>query len=295
LQCAGEEPGRRFDAGQRWGYNPAMEFARWSRFFDAQSSPRAKQVRRAAIGRALSSVLFLLAGILLLGAALYGGYSVLNTWLMNQDRYLRSQQLAYLPVPAMTLTPSPTPTPTLPPTITPTPTPLPSPTPTPTPTPPPAPAQLRIPALGISRSIVKLPQVRDSRTGTWSWNAASLFRSGRGDLVGHWQGSAFPGEQGNMILIGHNYGYGYNGVFVRLGSLKAGQKITVVNNAGQTFTYSVTRVQYVRWRQKNFQELTQHLSFLSRGGPERLTLVSCAGADIEPFPERVYVVAEPVR
>jgi LPXTG-site transpeptidase (sortase) family protein len=247
------------------------------------------------VGRALSNLLFLLGGLLLLGAVLYGVYSVLNTWLMNQDRYLRSNQPVYLPVPSMTWTPSPTPTPTPLPTITATPTPLPSPTPTPSPTPPPAPAQIRIPAIGVSRSIVTLPQVVDSRSGTSSWNAKILFRTGRADLVGHWQGSAFPGEQGNMILVGHNYGYGYNGVFVRLGALKSGHKIHVVNSAGQTFTYSVTRVQRVRWRNKNFQELTMHLSFLSRGGPERLTLVSCAGADIEPFPERVYVVAEPVR
>ncbi len=97
-----------------------------------------------------------------------------------------------------------------------------------------------------------------------------------------------------MILVGHNYGYGYNGVFVRLGRLRAGQKVYVVNKAGQTFTYQVKSVTKVRWRQKNFGELTQHLRFLSPGGPERLTLVSCAGANFEPFPERVYVVAEPV-
>ena len=271
-----------------------MELARLSRLFHVVSPVRAKRTRQVTLGRTLSNLLFLWGGLLLGGAILYGAYSVLNTWLMNQDRYLRSEQIVGLPVPAMTWTPSPTPTPTVPPTITPTATPLPSPTPTPRPTPRPAPAQIRIPAINVSRSIVNLPQVRD-RTGTSGWDAATLFRAGRGDLVGHWQGSAFPGEQGNMVLVGHNYGYGYNGVFVRLGSLKPGHKITVVNNAGQTFTYSVTKVQHVRWRKKNFQELTQHLSFLSHGGPERLTLVSCAGADIEPFPERVYVVAEPVR
>jgi LPXTG-site transpeptidase (sortase) family protein len=98
-----------------------------------------------------------------------------------------------------------------------------------------------------------------------------------------------------MVLIGHNYGYGYNGVFVRLGSLRRGQKVYVVNRAGQTFTYKVVQVQRVRWRSKTFSELTQHLNFLSPGGRERVTLVSCAGANVEPFPERVYVVAEPVR
>jgi LPXTG-site transpeptidase (sortase) family protein len=271
-------------------YNLCMELARWSRLFRAVSSPQGKQVQRTrlqGIGRVLSDILFLVGGLLLVGAIFYGVSSVVNTWLINQDRYLRSQQIAELPVPAMTWTPSPTPTPTLPPTITPTPTPLPSPTPTPTPTPLPAPAQIRIPALGVTRSIVKLPQVRDRTTGTSGWNAASLFRAGRGDLVGHWEGSAFPGEEGNMVLVGHNYGYGYNGVFVRLGSLKPGHKVYVVSSTGQTHTYSVTKVQRLRWRKKSFQELTQHLTLLSWGGPERVTLVSCAGADIEPFPERV--------
>jgi len=94
-----------------------------------------------------------------------------------------------------------------------------------------------------------------------------------------------------MVLAGHNYGYGYNGVFVRLGSMRAGQKVYVVNSVGQTFTYTVTQVKKVKWRSKDLGELSTHLSLLAPGGPERVTLVSCAGADIEPFPERVYVVA----
>ncbi len=251
-----------------------------------------RSARRARWGRFLSSV-FAFLGVVFLAAALtYALYSVLNTWIMGQERYLRADEIAFLPVPAMTWTPSPTPTPTTPPTHTPTPTPIPSPTPTPTPTPPPAPVQIRIPALGVSRSIIRLPRIRDRRTGAWTWNTKGLFRSGRGDLVGHWDGSAYPGEVGNMVLVGHNYGYGYNGVFVRLGSLRPGQPVYVVNQAGKTFTYKVKSVSRVRWRLKNFGELTKHLSFLSPGGPERVTLVSCAGANFEPFPERVYVVAE---
>jgi hypothetical protein len=53
-------------------------------------------------------------------------------------------------------------------------------------------------------------------------------------------------------------------------------------------------VNRVKWRTQSFQELTQHLTLLSPGGVERVTLVSCAGADVEPFPERIYVVADPV-
>ncbi len=244
-------------------------------------------------GRLVSDILFILGGLALAAALLYAAYAALNTWLMGQNRYLRLNRVAALPIPAMTWTPSPTPTPTAPPTHTPTPTPLPSPTPTPTPTPPPPPVQIRIPALGVTRSIIPLPRIPDRRTGGWTWNTDRLFRAGRSDLVGHWQGSASPGQPGNMILVGHNYGYGYNGVFVRLGSLRPGQQVYVVNAVGQTFTYRVTQVQKVGWRRKTFGELTRHLQFLAPGGPERLTLVSCAGANFEPFPERVYVVAMP--
>jgi LPXTG-site transpeptidase (sortase) family protein len=98
-----------------------------------------------------------------------------------------------------------------------------------------------------------------------------------------------------MILVGHNYGYGYNGVFLNAGRLKAGQVIYVVNQAGETFAYKVTTVQRVKWSKKNEQELRRHQAYLSTSGAERLTIVTCGGATWEPFPDRVYVVAEPVR
>jgi len=148
-----------------------------------ENPPRSSRKR---VGYFLSSVLFLLALLVLLAAAAYAGYALLNTWLMGQSHYLQAGGIAPLSVPAMTWTPSPTPTPTPLPTHTPTPTPIPTPTPTPTPQPPPPPVQIRIPSLGVTRSIVKLPRVRDRETGAWTWNTHRLFRSGRSDLVGHW-------------------------------------------------------------------------------------------------------------
>lgn len=257
------------------------------------STTPVKSNARAA--RFLSNAVFVLGLLLLVAAASYAGYALMNTWLIGQHHYLADNNVLPISVPAMTFTPSPTPTPTPTPTITPTPTPIPSPTPTATPQPPPDPVQIRIPALGITRSIVALPKVRDRATGAWTWDTKRLFRTGRNDLVGHWEGTAFPGQPGNMILVGHNYGYGYNGVFVRLGSLKPGKQVIIVNKTGQTFTYEVISVNRVKWRAKSFGELAKHLEFLAPGGPERLTLVSCAGADVEPFPERIYVVAEPVK
>jgi LPXTG-site transpeptidase (sortase) family protein len=247
----------------------------------------------SGLGRRLANALMALGAVLLVAAALYAAYALATSWLMRQDRYLLDDNIALLSVPTMTVTPSPSPTATALPTPTPTPTPIPTLTPVPASLP--APVQIRIAAIGVNRSIVALPRSVDKSTGAMIWDTKRLFRSGRSDLVGHLQGSAYPGEQGNMILVGHNYGYGYNGVFVRLGSLKVGHQVVVVNKTGQTFTYQVTKVQRLKWRDKDFGELTQHLNFLAPGGPERVTLVSCAGADIEPFPERIYVVAEPVR
>ncbi len=137
--------------------------------------------------------------------------------------------------------------------------------------------------------------MRNAKTGTVELNLKSLFRRPGTDLVGHWVGSANPGEVGNQILVGHNYGYGYNGVFLNVSRLKAGQVISVVNQAGQTFTYEVTEVKRVKWSKKNEQELRRHQAYLAMDGEERLTLVTCGGATWEPFPDRVYVVAVPVR
>jgi LPXTG-site transpeptidase (sortase) family protein len=265
--------------------------------FGGSKSLRSGQpgIQRTKLGRLLSRLLFLLGALFLLAAIGYALYSALNTWIMGQDRYLRGHDLAALSVPNMTWTPSPTPTATVSPTFTATPTPMATATPAPTPLPPPPPVQIRIPALDVSRSIIPLSRFRDPYTGAWTWDTESLFRYGRTDLVGHWDGSANPGQEGNMILVGHNYGYGYNGVFVRLGSLQAGQRVYVVNEVGETFTYQVTTMNRVAWWSQSFGELTQHLSFLAPGGSERVTLVSCSGADLEPFPERIYVEAEPVR
>ena len=270
-----------------------MEIAWWTRRTKRTASPK-PAVKRSRAGQIVSGMFFALGALFLLAALSYAAYSGLNTWLMRQNRYLASNDIAPLSVPDMTWTPSPTPTHTPLPTFTSTPTPIPTPTPTPTPVPPPRPVQIRIPYLGVTRSIISLPRTRDRRTGAWTWDTNRLFRAGRTDLVGYWEGTSRPGEDGNMVLVGHNYGYGFNGVFVRLGQLRPGQLIYVVNQMGQTFTYRVRTVNRVKWRTQSFQELTQHLNFLSPGGAERVTLVSCAGANVEPFPERIYVVADPI-
>ncbi len=250
------------------------------------SRPPASQ--RTNFGRWIANALIIAGVLLLLGAAAYAIYALLSEWFVEQDRYLLNPDIAPLSILVGGVPPADSAeeawgvsssqssadisaAPSSPP------------------------VQIRIPTLGINRSIIELPLTRSPRTGAWTRDLDALLRSGRRDLVGHWGGSAYPGQKGNTILVGHNYGYGFQGVFVRLGRLKAGQEVQVVNEKGETFTYEVKTVDQVKWRQKDLREMLQHSGFLAPGGPERLTVVTCGGASLEPFPERIYVVAEPVR
>jgi LPXTG-site transpeptidase (sortase) family protein len=295
-------------------------------------APDVPQEPYVLLGWLLSHALFGLAAVLFLAATLYGGYALLNAWLAGQDRYLVADEVAgpFAPlVPGASLTGSEAmaqspsggaPLPGTPPsTLQPPPGAASAPVEPPAVSPsgsgatsasaappvstqsgssaPPAmpgAARIRIPAIGVDRAVIELPRTRDPRTGAWTRDVTVLFRSGRNDLVGHWGGSAFPGEPGNTILVGHNYGYGSNGVFLRLGNLRAGQEVIVINDSGDTFTYAVRSVESVPWRRKDEDELLQHTELLAFGGPERLTLVTCGGSTRAPFPTRVYVVADPV-
>jgi LPXTG-site transpeptidase (sortase) family protein len=136
--------------------------------------------------------------------------------------------------------------------------------------------------------------VTDPQTGLADWDVDSLFRPGRRDLVGHLERTAFPDKPGNVVLTGHNYGYGYSGVFLRLGQLKAGDRVTLVTEAGDSLVYQVALTERVPWRRKTLDELARHLAYLAPVDEERLTLVSCGG-NVAPFLERIYVVAKRAR
>lgn len=234
------------------------------------------------------NALFSLGVLSFVFAGLYSIFVALNNWTNHQDQFLLARGFAELSVPAMT----PTPTATM--TALPTPTVTPTPTATPTPTPAPRPISIEIPAIGVRSSVVAVPLVSDPLSGVANWDVDSLFRRGRRDLVGHLEGTALPGQPGNAVLGGHNYGSGYDGVFLGLGRLTPSDRVTVVNEAGQSLVYEVVSVDRVKWQRKTLEELALHLEYLAPTGEERLTLMTCGGANVFPFPERVYVVAKPV-
>lgn len=201
------------------------------------------------------------------------------------------------PTPATESTEQPTPPVEAASTALPSPTPLP---PLPTPTPArvdtgPA-VRLVIPGLGVDRAVVPLGMKPDS-SGILQWDTESLFATrNRGDLVGQMVASLNPGMGGNTILVGHNYDQGtyvWEGVFVNLKNIQPGAKIIVYTQGGAELHYVVQLVKKVPWRDQSNAEWEKHLKFLGPSETDRLTLVTCGGANIWPWPARIYVVAVP--
>jgi hypothetical protein len=134
-------------------------------------------------------------------------------------------------------------------------------TPLPTPTPVPQ------PPVCIERTIVPVGTVL--RGGTLEWDADNLFAtSNRRDLVGHLEGTANPDQRGNIVLIGHNYnrGYSWRGVFYALNRLQAGSTANTL----------------------------AHIAHLAPTQDETMTLITCGGANLAPFPSRLYATAKRV-
>lgn len=183
------------------------------------------------------------------------------------------------------------------PQLTPTVTPLPAIPPTPTPMPPAEPVvRLQIPRLKIDRAVIPIGMRPDDK-GSLVWDTDALFANrSRPDLVGQLVGSANPGQNGNVILTGHNYNegrYNWRGVFVDLESLEPGDEIVVDVQGGDRFVYRVDSVNQVPWREQTDAEWARHVQYLGASEGEQLTLVTCSGAAFYPFPARVYVVAHP--
>jgi hypothetical protein len=155
---------------------------------------------------------------------------------------------------------------------------------------------IEIPGLQIKRAVVPVG-LRADGSGAMVWDTDAIFATNnRPDLVGHLVGSGYPGQGGNVILIGHNYNqvdYGWEGVFVNIKTLQAGHRIIIRGEDGREYTYIVELVKQVPWRSGNANELEKHFKYLGPVKSERLTLVTCGGANIWPFPARVYVIAAP--
>ena len=142
---------------------------------------------------------------------------------------------------------------------------------TPTPTPQPAeansairpgvPARLEIPALGVRAPVIKL-----GLNGDGSLEVPRRF----GD-TGWWSGGARPGERGPAVIVGHVDSKTGPAVFYRLGQLRRGDRIRVLDHDGAATTFAVERLEH---------HAKAHFPTAAVYGPTRapaLRLVTCSG------------------
>ena len=242
--------------------------------------------------RWLSDLLLITGAFLLLWVALVCVRPVLASRELNDETYLVSSVDVDLPLPAMPPMPNPE-TGTfdvfVPLTYKQDP-------PAPTPEPIAGPVvRVVIPSINIDRAVVRVEQYVDG-SGQMQWNTDSLFATNdRLDLVGQLATSVNPGDGSNIVLIGHNYNLGWNAwgaVFLNLKKMQPGDQILLYTENGSQYSYVVEEVVEVPWVYKDASELERHRSLLWPTPDERVTLVTCGGANIGIWSARIYVVAK---
>ena len=148
----------------------------------------------------------------------------------------------------------------------------------------PAATHIGIPAVGVDAEIVEVAPAKSEIDGRalFTWTVADW-------AAGHHQTSADPGEQGNIVLSGHDDVRGE--VFRGLHDIELGDEVFVTSPAG-VFTYVVTEIHFREYRRASLEEQIAAGAFLAPMPEERLTLVTCWPYRVDSH--RMIVVAKPV-
>ncbi len=125
--------------------------------------------------------------------------------------------------------------------------------------------RIAIPRIGVDAEVVEIGvRLQDGRR---VWDPPS-------HLVGHYDGTANPGETGNIALTGHISSpiSSQGSVFKRLPELRLGDRVLLVDAGGRRFLYSVVELRIVP---------PTEISVLDPTEDQTLTLITC-------FPDWVY-------
>jgi sortase A len=82
--------------------------------------------------------------------------------------------------------------------------------------------------------------------------------------VCHYKG-AMPGEDGNMVVTGHNYANG--AIFGKLDQVKAGESVLLTDRDGITQAYTIYRIDHIRPDEREALDDTAYA--------RELTLMTC--------------------
>jgi len=137
-----------------------------------------------------------------------------------------------------------------------------------------SPDRLVIPSIGLDVRVVPLGTHVD-RSGNLVWDTAPF-------AVGHHQGTAMPGEAGNVVLSGHISSPNEGSVFQKLPSVRAQDGIVVIT-AQQPYLYRVSDIRVLA---------PDAVQVLEPTASPVLTLITCVPDGV--YSHRLVVRAEAV-
>jgi sortase A len=133
-----------------------------------------------------------------------------------------------------------------------------------------------IPSIQVDSRVIEIGVKKEK--GSWIWEAPAF-------AVGHYGGTANPGEIGNAVFTGHirsNPIKEEGSVFGRLPEIELGHTVYLYNADGRQFTYVVVEMKVV---------LPSEISILDPTPDETLTLVTCVPDWV--YSHRFVVTAKP--
>lgn len=148
------------------------------------------------------------------------------------------------------------------------------------------PHRLSIPAIRLDAPVVPagLTTVREGGQEWITWKPPDDFAAG-------WlTTSAYPGQPGNVVLIGHHNIYGK--VFANLYRLRPGDRI-YLETRRQVYVYRVEAIHILPEKGQPLEVRQRNLQWVLPTPDERLTLVTCWPAYTNTH--RLIVVARPVK
>jgi sortase A len=147
------------------------------------------------------------------------------------------------------------------------------------------PSRLVIPNIKVDTPVVELGW-KTGKTASGSifseWDVAEY-------AAGWHKNSSVPGEQGNIVMSGHNNILG--SVFRELDQLKRGDTLEVFAG-GTEYTYAVDEVLILPEKHASDAQRKANVKYIQETPDDRLTLVSCWPRDDNTH--RIVVIAKPV-
>jgi LPXTG-site transpeptidase (sortase) family protein len=230
--------------------------------------------------RRLSTLAIIIGMAILFFLGMKSAHGAFYSWLGRQNKYIVSEHVTAFEIPLVTPISKSDPTPSSIPSLAPTLTPIPTPTLEPEPIPA---VRIIIPKIGVNAKIVEveLREISQGARTVYAWDVPAY-------AVGHHDTSAYPTEQDNIVLTGHNNTLGQ--VFRRLDALEPGDEIFLYT-VDDEYAYTVESKDKVLALGAAASDIAKHSRYTAPTSEETLTLVSCW--PWATYTHRIYIVAKP--